>query len=219
MNLLTYLHLQLRLEGKEVVKERFLRQVEPVPGEELPLILMARPENQELVVYYDETIAGDLQKDFAVQGSEFPNVEPLFDILQNHSLQFEVGHYKTYIFASRPANDVDVACLSKYDPKVKAFGFDGLAETVYAIERGGSLVSACVSTRQNEKCGEAWVYTTPEYRHQRFAQKVVNVWARSLIDAGKIPFYSNAIENTASANLARKLGLQPVFEEIVIKRA
>jgi hypothetical protein len=218
MNAHTYLHLQLRLEGKEVIKERFLRQVEPVPGEELPLILIARLENQELALYYDETIAGDLQTDVAAQSIEFSNVEPLFDILQNHSLQFEVEHYKTYIFPSHPASDVDVAYLSKLDSKVKAFGFGDLAEIVYAIERGGILVSACVSTRQNEDCGEAWVYTTPEYRHQGFAQKVVNAWARSLIDAGKIPFYSHAIENTASANLARKLRLQPVFEEIVIKR-
>jgi predicted GNAT family acetyltransferase len=60
------------------------------------------------------------------------------------------------------------------------------------------------------------VYTNPEYRKQGFAQKVVNTWAGSLIDAGKVPFYSHKIENAASANLARKLGLRPVFEEISI---
>ena len=87
---------------------------------------------------------------------------------------------------------------------------------MYAVEYNGALVSACVSTRENESCGEAWVYTAPHYRQQGFAQKAVNAWARNLMSAGKVPFYSHKIENDASANLARKLGLQPVFEEIVV---
>ena len=62
------------------------------------------------------------------------------------------------------------------------------------------------------------MYTSPDYRQRGFAQKAVNAWARGLIQAGKVPFYSHKIENAASANLARKLGLQPVFEEIAFTR-
>ena len=115
-----------------------------------------------------------------------------------------------------PATDKNVLCLSKHDLKVNAFRFDGFAENVYAMECDGNLVSACVSTHENEECGEAWVYTDAAYRHQGFAQKVVNAWARSLMEAGKVPFYSHRIENIASSNLAKKLGLQSVFEEIAI---
>jgi hypothetical protein len=50
-------------------------------------------------------------------------------------------------------------------------------------------------------------------------KQVVRAWARSLLEAGKVPFYSHKIENRASANLARRLGLQPVFEEIAIEPA
>jgi predicted GNAT family acetyltransferase len=95
-------------------------------------------------------------------------------------------------------------------------GFDSFTEDVFAIEQNGTLVSACVSTRENQECGEAWVYTIAEYRHRGCAQKVVKAWARSLMDAGKVPFYSHKMENEASASLARKLGLRPVFEEISI---
>ena len=111
---------------------------------------------------------------------------------------------------------MEVICVSKHDPKVTAFGFDSFAEEVYAIERNGVLVSACVSTRENKECGEAWVYTDIDFRNQGLAQKVVNVWAGSLMDAAKVPFYSHVRENVSSASLARKLGLQPVFEEISI---
>jgi predicted GNAT family acetyltransferase len=101
---------------------------------------------------------------------------------------------------------------------VKDFGFDGLADEVYAVERNGALAAACVSTHENEDCGEAWVYTRPEYRKQGLAQKAVRGWASGLMNTVKVPFYSHKIENVASANLARKLGLLPAHEEITIKQ-
>jgi len=218
MEAFTYLHLQMRLEGKGIVNEHLMKQVEVVPDEELPLMLSAWLANEELIAYYSESISPDLQRDLTASMSdiEFPGIDPLLDVLKSHNIQSEAGHYKTYVFPSQPAWEIEVTCLSKHDPKVKAFGFDSFAEEVYAIERSGTLIAACVSTRENEMCGEAWVYTLPEYRNQGLAQKVVNAWAGSLMDAGKVPFYSHKIENVASASLARKLGLQPVFEEISI---
>jgi RimJ/RimL family protein N-acetyltransferase len=220
MNPLTYLHLQMRLEWKELVNEHFMRQVEVVPDEEMPLMLIAQLENKELAVYYDEAISPDLQKELAANifDIEYPKLDLLVNVLKSHNINYEVGDYKTYVFPLRPVKDMSVICLAKPDPKVQAFGSDGFAENIYAIERDGSIVSACVSTRENERCGEAWVYTDVAYRNQGFAQKVVNTWAISLIEHGKVPFYSYKIENIASASLARKLGLQPVFEEISIAR-
>ncbi|HEU4744321.1 MAG TPA: GNAT family N-acetyltransferase, partial [Anaerolineales bacterium] len=215
-----FLHLQMRLEGKEVVQDRFIRQVEIVPGEDTPLMLIASLVNGNVVAYYDEALSANLQETLAARIAEliFPTIDPLLDILKTHDVPFEVGHYKTYVFPSIPVNDMDVRCLSKDDSRVEAFGFDDFAEQVYVVERDGRVVSACVSARENETCGEAWVFTAPEYRHQGFAQKVVNAWARSLMSAGRIPFYSHKVDNRASAHLAGKIGLQPVFEEISITR-
>jgi len=216
MEPLAYLHLQMRLEGKGLVTGCFMRQVEIVPGEEMPIMLIARFVNGELVIYYDEAISPDLQKQLATAKMDFPKVIPYLDVLKAHHMQCEVGHYKTYIFPCLPAAEAEVLCLSKRDTRIQAFGFDGFASEVYAMACDNRIVSACVSMRENETCGEAWVYTVPEYRKQGFAQKVVRAWARNLIDAGKVPFYSHEIQNAASASLARKLGLQPVFEEISI---
>jgi len=214
---IAYLLLQMRLEGKGLAGEHTIRQVQAIPGEQLPFVLLAQLASQELVVYYDESMPTDLRNELAATVIEFPKVDSLLDVFRSHGIHPEVGHYRTYVFRSPPAKDTEVRRLSKHDPRVQAFGFGGFVEWVYAVERNDALASACASTRENEECGEAWVYTDPAYRHQGFAQKVVNTWADSLVDAGKIPFYSHKIENAASASLARKLGLQPVFDEISIE--
>jgi RimJ/RimL family protein N-acetyltransferase len=221
MQPMAYLHLQLRLEGKEIVHGSFLREVEAVPGEEMPLMLIAQLASGSLVAYYDEALARDLYETLAASfvHIEFPNIDPLRDVLKKQNLQYGVGHYKTYVFSTIPVNEEDVLCLSKHDKKAKEFGFDGFAEQVYAVKQDDKIVSTCVSARENGTCGEAWVYTAPEYRQQGFAQRVVNAWAGSVIRAGKVPFYSHKIENTASANLAGRLRLHLVFEEIAISRA
>ena len=218
MNPLEYLRLQLRLEGKEIVYGNLLRQVEIVPDEDMPLMVIAHLADQGLAIYFDEGFpqCEELQKQVSEISS--PDIEPLFTLLKNRNITFEVGHHKTYTFPEMYAafKDETVNWFSRHDPKVKDFGFGGFAEEVYAMEQAGKIVSACVSTRENEFCGEAWVYTDPEYRHKGFAQKVVGAWAAKLISSGRVPFYSHKIENIASTNLARHLGLQPVFEEIVI---
>jgi GNAT superfamily N-acetyltransferase len=218
MKPLAYLHLQMRLEGKGLVSPRLMKQIEVVPDEELPLMLLGYLANDELVTYYDQALPYDLQMELSAIGIKFPAVDPLLAVLRSHAISFEVGHYKTYVFPISATRVPEVLCLSKEDARVQAFGFDGFASEVYAIEQDGILVSACVSTRENEACGEAWVYTQPEYRKQGLAQKVVRAWAGSLLAAGKVPFYSHKIENSASASLAGKLGLQLVFEEIAITR-
>jgi hypothetical protein len=216
MKPLEYLHLQLRLEGKAVVEERWIRRVVVVPGEELPLILVAQLSNEIQVAYVNESLPAELQNEIMQCPAKFTNLGPWLDILRRNQIRFEVGHYKTYIFPPTFTTSSEVHCLSRDDPGVKAFGFDGLADEVYAVERKDKIVSACVSTRENKACGEAWVFTDPAYRNQGFAGKVVFAWARSLMAAGKVPFYSHEIQNIASANLARKLGLLPVFEEISV---
>lgn len=222
MNPLEYLRLQLQLEGKEILHGNLLKQVQVVPGEEVPLLLIAQLADENPVAYFDEALPAEVWEELTKQVSDitFPNIEPLSVCLQNRKLSFEVGHYKTYIFPEEYAvfKDEAATCYSKHDPKVKDFGFDGFAEAVFAIERDGKLVSACVSIRENNFCGEAWVFTSERYRRQGFARKVVSAWAESLISAGKVPFYSHKIQNVESANLAKRLGLQPAFEEIVFAR-
>lgn len=223
MDLSHYLHMQLRLEGNCPVGNGRLRQVESVPDEEMPLMLIAQIADGQILAYYDEVLPSELHTELSkrIQNVTFPKIESLLELLRSKNISFEVGHFKTYIFPSHFANllDSNVIRLYKEDLSVQAFGFDGFSEEVYAIECDGRIICACVSTRENEFGGEAWLYTDPEFRNQGNAQRVVSVWAKDLISAGKVPFYSHKIQNMASANLANRLGLQPIFEEIVISYA
>jgi GNAT superfamily N-acetyltransferase len=222
MNLLDYLQIQLRLEGKEISNDNLLRQVEVLPDEDMPLMVIAQLADSNVVAYFDEALPlpAELCEELWKQVSRirFPNIGPLSAFLPGQNITFEVGHYKTYLFPEGYSSlkDATVGCFSRHDPRIQEFGFDRFAEQGYGIERNGKVVSACVSVRENEFCGEAWVYTDPEYRRNGLAQKVVAAWATKLIASGKVPFYSHKIENMASTNLAKRLGLQPVFEEIVI---
>ncbi len=214
-----YLHLQLRLEGKDVLHDDQLRQVEVVPGEEMPLMIVTQLADKRILAYYDEAIQPELHVELAkrIKDIRFPEINSILEFLKTQIISFQVGHYKTYLFPEHIENSVqeDVSCLSKQESLVQEFGFGDFAENVFVIERDGKVVSACVSTRENQFGGEAWVHTDPEYRGRGLAQKVVSSWAGSLIRTNKVPFYSHDIGNISSAKLAKRLKLQPVFEEIV----
>jgi GNAT superfamily N-acetyltransferase len=212
----------MQLEGKSLIGERLMRDAEAAPDGDLPLMLIAQLSTRELVTYYNKDLPADLQRGLAgcVRAITFPHIEAVTDFLNSHKIQTEAGHYATYVFPTNSTDLLagDVIICSKQDARVLAFGFNGPVEPVFAIERHGRIVSACASARENEQCGEAWVFTDPEYRNQGLGGKVVSAWANGLIRARKIPFYSHELENTASASLARRLELQPVFEEINIRQ-
>lgn len=222
MHPLTYLHFQLQLEGMVVVDDRLTKDAQAVPDAEPPLIMITRLTTQEVVAYYHESMERGLQKKLAacVESLQFPQVDPLLEILNAQDVQAEAAHFVTYVFPPHSANFTDRMVLRypKQDPRIQAFGFDTFTEHVFGIEQEGRVISACVSTRENELCGEAWVETAPDYRRQGMAAKVVNAWAKSLMLMGKIPFYSHKAENTASAGMAKRLGLVPIFEEINISQ-
>ena len=221
MHPLTYLHFQLQLEGMIVEDHRLMKDGQapgPEPVKQSPWLVLARLTTQELVAYYDESLEAGLRKklEARLDKIQFPHVEPLLEVLNAHGRKAQAEHFVTYVFPPYSANAADRMVLRyrKQDPRVQAFGFDGLGEHVFGIEQDGRVVSACVSSRENELCAEAWVQTAPEHRRQGLAGKVVRAWAKSLMDTGKIPFYSHAAGNQESAGLATKLGLQAIFEEI-----
>ncbi len=223
MNPLEALRLQLRLEGFEVVSGNRLRQVEVVPGEEMPLMILTQLADWPVVPYFDESLDQSLYQELMYQTKliQFPDIDLLINVLNMQNIPFQVGHYRTHLFPEAFLNfaGIDVECRSKNDSQIQGFGFGDFAEHIYVIQRGREIVSACVSTREDKRCAEAWVYTDPPYRHQGLAQQVVSAWARDVLAAGKVPFYSYKVKNCASAGLAGYLGLLPVFEEMVISHA
>lgn len=221
MDPLEYLHLQMRLEGKIFSADGLITRLGP-ESENTPLVLIAKTENGRQVAYFGESLPGNRRRELveSLEKSTFPAMGIMFDQFQSYGIPVKVGHYKTYIVPNTFFIEVprEVKCLCKDDGKVKEFGFGGFDNSVYAIEIGGKIISACVSTRQNGECAESWVYTSPEYRRMGFARKVVGAWAIKNSESNIIPFYSHKIDNLPSAQFANRLGLKPQFEEISIER-
>jgi GNAT acetyltransferase len=221
MEPIDYLHLQMELEGKGLSQDGLITRLSP-DSDDFPLVLLAQTSDRQTVAYFSDTLPFKLRRALAICTSkrEFPSIEVLLEPIRSYGIQPKVGHYKTYVFPDQYATleSKIVKCLPKGDPKVEGFGFSGFADTVYAIEEGEKVLSACVSVRQNSECAEAWVFTSPDHGRKGLAQRVVGAWARGMLDESILPFYSHEIDNIASAKLANRLGLIPVFEEIGIER-
>jgi len=81
------------------------------------------------------------------------------------------------------------------------------AQPCVAFVRDNQVVSICRSVRITSLAHEAGLETLEPYRGRGYAAAVVAGWATAVRHAGRLPLYSTSTENTASQNVARKLGL------------
>jgi hypothetical protein len=220
MQPLDYLYAQMHLEGKGLAPPDRLTRL-PTVEDDVPLVLVAQLADATTKVFFGELLTAVMQEQFIlhVQALQFPLVTPIRQVLHAYGIRTQLGHFRTYLFPTHVSNtDAPIQEYRPDDLEIRAFDFAGFGTPIFAIEQAGQILSACVSVRENDQCGEAWVYTAPEYRHQGLARNVVTAWAQSLLGVGKIPFYSHKIDNHGSAGLAHRLGLVPIFEEISIAR-
>ncbi len=217
MRAIDYWLFQMRLEGIRLTPDGSMAPATPA-SEELPIAVLVRAADGERRNSFAASLPEDLRDELSTHDPGALSAESVMARLQESGIRAKAEGFKTYIFPNSfaSAEPQGVACLDADDPKVVAFGFGGLAGRVYAIEEDGKILSACVSSRQDLACGEAWVVTVAEHRRQGLAQRVVAGWAGSLLREGLIPFYSHRIENTASARLAERLELVHVFDETAI---
>jgi len=137
-------------------------------------------------------------------------------ILAEHAICESVTQGKAYVFSAAPSqtdypdvvrlNREDSALVEPFDP-----GFAAFLEKrpVFAILFEGKVVAGCVSAREDQAAGEAWVQTAPDFRRRGYARQATAAWAHHLQQQGKIPFYSHLLDNLASEALAGSLGLVP----------
>jgi RimJ/RimL family protein N-acetyltransferase len=217
---LEYLHVQMRLEGLGLNRDGSIVSFGPA-SDDHPLVIIAQTTDGRTITYLHERLPIELRDRLSARKSQisFPDVDAWLDLFDLDRRRYKVGHSKTYVFPRRSI-EADASRVTRFlgdDPKIKCFGFDKLADEVYAVEYNGVIMSACISIRQNADSAESWVFTKPEYRRRGLARLVVTAWAKNAIQKSIIPFYSHEIDNTASAGLASKLELIPVFEEIGIE--
>ena len=221
MDSVEYLHIQMELEGLHLNQDGLIASLGP-EHDDHPLVIIAQTVDGRTVTYLYEMLPVRLRAELSVYRTQvsFLNIDALLNLLDSYGIRCKVEHYKTYVFPAcyAEADTSRVTCFRHDDPKIKSFGFNKLADQVYAVEQDGVILSACVSVRQNVKCAESWVFTASGHRGRGLAQLAVTAWAKNVMRDGIVPFYSHKIDNIASANLANKLGLIPVFEEIGIER-
>jgi GNAT superfamily N-acetyltransferase len=123
---------------------------------------------------------------------------------------------QTYVWesAADPAQFPEGVRLTEaHRPLVEAYhpGMPLERRTVCGVIVDGQIVATCSSSRENERAGEAYVYTRPEGRGRGYGRQATAAWAYQLQEQGKLPFYSHRLDNLASRGVARSLNLQPCF--------
>lgn len=217
MKPINYWQLQMRLEG--ILFDAYGCLVSAAAeAPDFPLVVLVRTVDGEVEARPAGKLPGELHGELAGREPGSLTNEALLGMLGAAGIQAKAERFATYVFPGHfeAASSDDVLCLAQGDRRVEDFGFGGMPGEVYAIESQGRILSACVSSRQDAACAEAWVVTESGHRRRGLAKRVVTAWAGNLLRKGLIPFFSHAIENEASAGLAGSLGLIPVFNETVI---
>jgi len=215
-----YLLMQIELEGIKRISNDLITCL-PQNADDCPLVISARTSDGESLVSFNESVSEEIRNLLPKDDLKEFNTASSIDVFRQHGIQAEASHFKTYAFPTgfKFAKTETVKCLGRNDPKVIAFEFNGFTDKVYAIENEETILSACVSSRQNHKAAEAWVMTNPAHRKKGLARQVVVAWAEGVRQDGLVPFYSHNSKNTNSAMLAKSLNLTPIFEETVIELA
>lgn len=139
------------------------------------------------------------------------------DLLAGHAPVDEVWAGPAYRFpATLPPAAVTVVRLTRENAGIlRGSGLEpwvediGHGEPLVALVRDGRAVSVCGSVRVTREAHEAGVETSAAARGRGYAGAVVNAWAHAVRNAGAEPLYSTSWENTASQDVAGKLGLIP----------
>lgn len=221
-----FLEAQLGLEGLKVVNGNRIVKIQAIhfnieknKNAEPPKVIAINFENK-ISVFYSDLISNMLLADLErLEKYDFiGNQEKVTKILKENNQFEELGHYIAYVFPKNIEVDFDKTqvFVGSEDETIKEFdtSFYQKYPMVYATMKDGKIVACCVSSRENDLAGEAWIFTLPEHRKQGFGLKAVQLWASELQKNGKIPFYTHKRSNIASQKLAEKLNLIKVFKSI-----
>ncbi len=218
MKPIIYWHCQMRLEGLLCTADGLMVSAADA-SEPAPLLVVANMADGETGFGVAARLPAELRERLSRATQGALQGAPMTQAFTEFGISTRSERFRTYVFpASFTSAEVEgVTCVDGNDPRLQALDVGGMAQKVFAVEAGELVLSACTSSRQDSACGEAWVVTRPEYRRRGLAQRVVTVWARSLLSEGMIPFYSHKTGNNESASLAARLGLIHVFDAMVVE--
>lgn len=214
MNAIELTRIQLELEciGLDL-KGRMVRIPGANPDDIARFYITQHPDGYK--AYYRDDLPRVVRDQLAalLPKQAFYDRETVKRILAQDAPCTRISAFKSYIFPTTLHQDQypdaillnasHRALIQAYDAKISP-----LRHPVFAIIADGRIVSTCESSRENDKSGEAWVRTLPEYRLRGYARQVTVAWADELRAHRKVAFYSHALDNIASYAVASSLGLK-----------
>lgn len=84
----------------------------------------------------------------------------------------------------------------------------------FVILDAGRPVSWAETDWEDERAAEVSIETIAEHRRRGFGRQVTAAWAASVVDAGKVGYYSHRMTNDASRAVAESLGLTHLADEV-----
>ena len=200
--------LQLDLECNRVERGEILVPF-PCANPDLPPRVLVAEIGTHYHVYLRRDVPASVQSLLRALSPEvcFTKPEVVRTILAKSAPCATVWRNRASVIPKREIPPADSEVVRLPTPNEQGF-------PIFAILADGVMISGCSSSRENTRCGEAWIWTDERFRGRGYASRVVTAWAEDLHQQGKIPFYSHLIENTASEHVARKLGLVPFASEI-----
>jgi GNAT superfamily N-acetyltransferase len=192
--------LQLELECVRVTADHTLVPI-PCPNPDGPARFVVAHYANGWHVYFRHDMSDQLRRQLAALPPEqaFHDRDRVKALLAQDAPCAEIWAGKAYTFPAMPDS---APC-----PEVVRLDGHESGLTAYGASAGGRTVATCSSSRENDRCAEAWVHTEPEFRRRGYARLVTAAWAQDIQRQGKIPFYSHLIDNAASRGVARSLGL------------
>jgi GNAT superfamily N-acetyltransferase len=217
MDVVELIQTQLALERIRLNREGLLVRIPGPRPDDIARVYVYRHQDG-YALYLRHDLPVPIRERIQVLGPEvaFCDGEAVKSLLAKDGPCKNVFQGQTYLFPDTPGSDQfpDAVRLTEHQwPLVEAYhpGMNVTDWTTYAVIRDGRIVSACTSAREDERAGEAYVYTVPAYRGKGYGRQVTAAWAHHLRGLGKIAFFSHAWENPVSRAVALSLGLRPCF--------
>jgi len=196
---LSLLHQQMALERIGVDDSGHLYRLPGDNPDGIPRILTARLSNGQYIAYFRDDlprpVAASLRK-LAAEELHL-QVSRVLSILGSNDPPW---HGRSGLFLKRPP-PTEFASVVEHDGR-------------FVLEIAGRIVSEAWSSRSTEFAAELAVETQPDFQRRGFARQVCAAWAAEQIGAGRRAFYSHNIGNTASAAVAKSLGVMPFMENV-----
>ena len=217
MDTLELIHSQLALECIGFNAQGLLVRIPGPDPDELSRVYVYQVNGSYQLYFRADLSQPVLEKMRALGGQTAFNIpETVCAILGTEGACQGIFHGQTYVIDRLidPGESPDAVRLSGEQRAMiddYQAGMEVARKVAYAIIREGRIVATCTSSRENHVAGEAYVHTLPEYRRRGYGVQVTAAWANHLLCAGKIPFYSHALDNLGSHGIMRTLKFEPTF--------